>query len=310
MKVLVTGARGAIGRAVVSLGAARGATMLGLGHGAWTGDTDLPPLNDWINGDVSIDNLDRIRALAGLPDVVIHLAGGSHVGASIERPSEDFRRTVSGGQALLEWLRNNAPETRLVIASSAAVYGDTLGSPIAETSAYAPASPYGTHKAMVELLSNAYSIQYGLKVAVIRLFSVYGPGLRKQLVYDLFQRLRRGERDIILGGTGREIRDFLFIGDAAAMLLGASALATADWPVLNGGYGQPVSTAELARLVVTDFPEASVRFSGVGRKGDPSALVADVSRARALGLLAPTSLADGLAATRRWLDQVDVCPHP
>ena len=94
--------------------------------------------------------LDLLMAAQGTPDVVYHLAGGSSVGASLQAPSEDFRRTTISTALLLEWLRTKAPQAKLVCASSAAVYGDTGGLPATETYAPLPVSPYGHHKLMME----------------------------------------------------------------------------------------------------------------------------------------------------------------
>jgi UDP-glucose 4-epimerase len=305
MSVLVTGARGGIGRHVVAAAQARGEHVNGLGHGAWTGDSALPAINAWVNGDVTLDNLDMLAEESGAPDIIIHLAGGSHVGASIERPAEDFRRSVAGAQNLVEWIRTRVPSAKLVVASSAAVYGNTADSPIPETAAYAPTSPYGTHKAMVEMLACAYARQYGLSAAIVRLFSVYGPGLRKQLVYELFQRLRRGEREIRLGGTGAEARDFLFIADAAQMLLDAVEHADAAVPTYNGASGVAVTVAALAEAMAAHFDGVKLEFSGAARKGDPINLVGDVNRAQKAGLYAKTPLATGLAQTLQWIAHDD-----
>jgi UDP-glucose 4-epimerase len=302
--ILVTGARGAIGRRVVALAHARGHQVVGLGHGAWTPDADLPPNVGWINGGIDSDNLASLARSYGLPDTVIHLAGGSLVGPSVANPGEDFRRTVQGMQHLLEWLRLANPAARVVVASSGAVCGDGHSQPIQEAAGYDPTSPYGTHKAMAEMLCRSYGRQYGMAIAVVRLFSVYGPGLRKQLIWDLGRRLVTGERELELGGTGHEQRDFIFIDDAAKLLLDATALATKAVPVFNGCNGQAVSIASIAGLMAAKFPGAALRFSGNSRPGDPAYLVGDPTLAQAAGLCTETSLGDGLARTSAWISSV------
>ena len=155
---------------------------------------------------------------------------------------------------------------------------------------------------MVEMLARAYARQYGLKAVIVRLFSVYGPALRKQLVFELFKLMRTGERVITLGGTGEEVRDFLFIEDAAEMLLIASRQASPDIPVFNGAAGAAVRVAGLASAVAKHFEDVTISFSGSVRKGDPQSLVGDISQARRAGLLAPTSLEAGLARTLDWIE--------
>lgn len=299
--IFVTGARGSIGRHVVAAARARSFSVAGVGHGAWTGDSGLPKIDYWINGGVDADNLGRLVRDAGMPDAIIHLAGGSLVGASISSPAEDYRRTVTGSQQLLEWQRTEAPEARLVIASSAAVYGDGHVSAIAETAPIAPTSPYGTHKAMAEMLARSYARQFGIRAAVVRLFSVYGPGLRKQLVWDIASRLAGGEREFSLSGSGMERRDFVYVADAAAMLLEAVELAEADAPAFNGCSGTGTEIAGLVKRIGGHFAGAAFEFSGQPRPGDPHSLVGEPSLSRHVGLSVKTDLDEGIAATIEWI---------
>ncbi len=301
MLALVTGARGAIGRAVVQSARGQGYSVAGVGHGAWSGDPELPPIDHWINGSVDADNLAALLRAAGPPDVIIHLAGGSAVGPSITQPAEDFRRTVTSAQQVLEWARTSAPSARIVIASSAAIYGGGHHGPIVEDMPAAPGSPYGAHKSIVEVLARSFGGTFELQVAIVRLFSVYGPGLRKQVVWDLARRLVGGERAIVLGGTGNEQRDFVEIRDAGALLMQAAALADTTVPVFNGTSGRATSIASMAGLLASRFAGAEIKFSGISRPGDPAVLVGDDRRARAVGLVAATPLETGLGQTLDWI---------
>lgn len=299
--ILITGARGAIGRGTVALAKARGHTVIGLGHGAWSGDSGLPPIDRWFNGEIDSDNLDALAHASGTPDIIIHLAGGSLVGPSISHPGEDFRRTVESSQRLLLWMRASAPAARLVVASSAAIYGDGHTGPIPEIAAASPTSPYGTHKAIMEMLCRSFARDFGLNIALLRLFSVYGQGLRKQLIWDLAARLHRRESPIVLGGTGEETRDFLYVDDAAAMLLDAAGQADQTAPAFNGCSGQATRIAALTGAVARAFSTGAPAFSGQSRQGDPVHLVGDARRSQAAGLIAATGLEEGLVRTIRWI---------
>ena len=227
MKLWITGARGFIGRHLLGhLVAQGGHQVYGLGHGSWPGAGPASDgLADWRNGEVGHANLDALAASHGLPDGVFHLAGGSAVGPSFQQPAEDFRRSVLAAGELAEWLRLRAPQCALVMASSAAVYGAGHEGPIAESAACRPFSPYGSHKRMVELLLQSYAHNFGLRVAVVRFFSVYGPGLRKQLLWDACSRLAQAPDSLALGGQGSELRDWLHVQDAAALLQAALGLS-------------------------------------------------------------------------------------
>jgi UDP-glucose 4-epimerase len=289
----VTGAGGAIGGHVVRLLAASGWRVAGVGHG------NAPPgVAAWINGDVDGSNLGALAQSCGLPAGIVHLAGGSSVGPSLAAPAEDFNRSVLSTVKLLDWLRLNARQVPLVLASSAAVYGDRHSEPIAESAPRAPFSPYGYHKAMVEMAAECWAGNFALNVAIVRLFSVYGPGLRKQLIWEMCARLKAGEREIVLGGTGCEARDWLFIADAAAMLIAALDLASPAAPIFNGCTGMATNVADIARALIDAVDRSiALRFTGECRRGDPAYLVGRTELAAASGLRAGTSVQDGLART-------------
>jgi UDP-glucose 4-epimerase len=147
------------------------------------------------------------------------------------------------------------------------------------------------------MMENA-AAQSGLRSASLRLFSVYGPGLRKQLVWELCNRLANGERELRLGGSGTETRDWLHISDAAALLADAISVAVPGGIVLNGCTGVGTSVAETARAIMRGFGvNASLHFSGETRKGDPVHLVGDPTKTRALGLAPAVLPTDGLEVT-------------
>ena len=109
-------------------------------------------------------------------------------------------------------------------------------------------SPYGQHKLMMEQLCNSYAVSFGIRSTVVRLFSVYGPRLRKQLLCDICCRLARGETGLVLGGTGGEIRDWTDVRDVVRLLAKVGELPQREtfW-IMNGGSGRGTSIAEIAK---------------------------------------------------------------
>jgi UDP-glucose 4-epimerase len=292
---LITGAAGAIGCQMVRTMSAGGWRVIGLGHGA---PPPGLPLTDWIKGEIEASNLETLATRQMRPDCVIHLAGGSMVGPSVIAPAEDFSRTVATSVRLLEWIRQKVPEAAVVLASSAAVYGDAGSHPIAETAPRVPLSPYGVHKMMMELAAESWARNFGVRVAIIRLFSVYGPGMCKQLVWEICTRLAQGTRTLTLGGTGSETRDWIHIEDAAAIVADALRLASPSAPILNGCTGIGTSVHDVAHAVVAGFgAKADIGFSGQSRPGDPVHLVGCPELASSRGLKAHIAACEGLAAT-------------
>ncbi len=294
---LVTGASGFLGRSVAETFRRAGFRVCGIGHGAAEADMDM-----WSQADVDCDSVSRLIETAGAPDVVVHAAGGSSVRAAHDAPFDDFQRTVAGTAGLLEALRIKAPAARLIMASSAAVYGNNHRGPICEDSGLEPISYYGAHKRMAEELCQAASRHWQLDVMIVRFFSLYGAGLKKQIFWDLAQRYQRASAKIELGGTGSETRDFLHVKDAARLLLLLTdAEQNQDSLVVNGGTGTAIPIRQAAEeLARACGAQANTIFDGHKRPGDPAHLVADTARLERLGFKAEICLADGLAGFAEW----------
>ncbi|MDR6304573.1 UDP-glucose 4-epimerase [Nitrobacter vulgaris] len=308
MKVWITGANGFIGRYLARRLADAGKTVHGIGHGALENpDRNRFGLQRWLNGEIDAANLNAIARAEGLPSTIFHLAGGSSVGLSIAQPYEDFSRTVVAAARLLDWLRGAAPACRLIVVSSAAVYGADHRGAIPEDAATVPMSPYGQHKLMMEQLCRSYAVTFGLQSTVVRLFSVYGPSLRKQLLWDLCSRLRRGEQTLELGGTGDEMRDWTDVRDVVRFLAMLNDVPQSNsFEIMNGGSGLGISVAEIARMLTKNWGDGfTVRFSGVVRAGDPFSLVADPARARAVRFEWQIPISQGLTDYVDWFkDQI------
>lgn len=302
MKVLITGARGFIGRHVARQLAARGHFAVGLGHGGWPEQGFRAwGLSDWLNGEITHSNLDALAAKHGAPDSVIHLAGGSSVGFSISAPGEDFRRSVSTSAELIEWIRLRTPASGVVLASSAAVYGSGYESKIAESMPCQPLSPYGFHKRLSEMLFESYSRNFGLSSGVVRLFSVYGPELRKQLLWDACSSLATRPGQLELGGTGNETRDWFHVEDAARLLVLMLGRVSPTCPIVNGGTGVATSVREVAEHLCACWGAGGVvRFSGRSRSGDPAHLVADTGRLSEFGFADSLGWKEGILDYVRW----------
>jgi UDP-glucose 4-epimerase len=136
---------------------------------------------------------------------------------------------------------------------------------------------------MAEQLSACYARIYALRVSVLRLFSIYGPGLRKQLLWDACNKLTRGT--LSFAGTGAEMRDWLHVSDAVALVAKVLQDAAAEpYRLLNGGTGAGASVSQvLQELAAALDVRGRVVFTGGARAGNPASLIADNARARALG---------------------------
>jgi UDP-glucose 4-epimerase len=297
--VWVLGARGFIGRHLAIALADEGVTVAGLGHGLWPeNESKTWGVHAWINGDVSSANLDVLRSRTGCPEAIFNLAGGSSVALAQQAPLEDFERTVGSAAQLFEWVRLHSPQTRVVLASSAAVYGNQPQQPIAESAVLAPVSCYGVHKRAAELLSESYARNFGIRSVAVRLFSVYGAGLRKQLLWDLCMRLEKGVA-LDLAGDGNEARDFIHVKDAARCLI--LAARQDDAAAINGCSGAALTVREVVESLCEAWGvKPPLSFNGSRREGDPRHLAGDAGRLRQLGFSPQWSWASGVRDYVEW----------
>lgn len=238
------------------------------------------------------------------PDICIHCAGSSSVGFSVQNPQKDFDMNVPVTFHLLEGLRKFAPNCKILYPSSAAVYGNPKYLPIDEKHPLNPISPYGFHKMFCEKICYEYSNLYDLNVNIIRIFSAYGPGLQKQVLWDIYNKVKN-EEQLTLSGTGQETRDFVYIEDilsASDIILNSSK---STYNVLNLASGKETTIQELAELMVCELGlDIEIKFNGTVREGDPVKWKADISKLNILGFETKFNIKDGI---RKYCQAIDKC---
>jgi UDP-glucose 4-epimerase len=295
---LVTGGFGFVGRAVAHKLKGRGYRVVGIGHGRWGREEALTHGFDvWLDASVSLSGL---MTLEERFDLVVHCAGSASVGYSQTNPLQDFYKTVQSTADLLEHLRLTESQALLVYPSSAGVYGAKDDKPIKESDTLNPVSPYGYHKKISEDLLASYSRSYGTRVAIVRFFSVYGPGLTKQLLWDASIKLSTAKGEASFWGTGEETRDWIHVDDAAELILRLSASA-APFSIVNGATGTRVTVKAILEMLKKALgADVEIRFNGAARPGDPRFYHADVSKLRNLGVTPTVLLDDGLKGYASW----------
>jgi UDP-glucose 4-epimerase len=291
MKVLVTGASGFIGSRLVGHFKAAGAQVfVDVAERASAGRTTL-----------SAHLL--TQAMGGaVPDAIVHGAGSGTVGQVASDPASHLPNNLGATLSVLEFARQAAPRARVVLLSSAAIYGNAPAQPQLETDHRAPVSLYGVSKVQAEQMLAHYAGQFEVQTTAVRLFSVYGPGLRKQLLWDAMNKFASGRHDFF--GTGQELRDWVHVDDVCHFMSALLALpATAPAEVFNCG-GQAATTAQVLALLATQAQAPAPVFNGQTRAGDPQCLVADCSKAqRLLNWRAQHPWQAGLAEYASWFLQ-------
>lgn len=299
--ILVTGAAGFIGSHVCDTllqggFMVRGADNISTGHADNLSQARQRPAFSLLAGDLAEPEF-CAQACAGVRHV-LHLAAYASVPGSMRDPARCHRDTVTTTLNLLH-AAGHAKAARFVLASAAAVYGETPNAPVGEDMALDPLSPYGAAKAAAEMYVRAFA-HAGLDGGSLRLFNVYGARQRPDAAYSgvitLFaDRLRRG-LPLTVFGDGAQTRDYVHVSDIARAFLRA---LTCKEPLrgraFNIGTGQAISLLHLADVLGRVLGIEPVIESQPERAGDIRHSWADTARARrVLGFSAEVDIASGL----------------
>ncbi len=243
-------------------------------------------------------------ALQGV-EVVFHEAAFVSVPASMEDPLTCHAVNDTGTLHLLEAARRAGVE-RVVLASSAAVYGDNDAFPLQEDLPPRPLSPYAASKAANELYARLYTVAFGLPVVALRYFNVYGPRQRPDSPYaaaiPIFARRMLAGQPPTIFGDGGQRRDFVFVGDVAQANLCAAESPAAAGEAINICTGREVSLLELIAVLRDLIPQAPEPVFAPPRPGDIYRSVGNPAKAaRLLNFRPQTTLRDGLSAVVEWM---------
>jgi UDP-glucose 4-epimerase len=290
--VLVTGGAGFVGSHLVD--ALVGANDVTILDDFSTGYREnVNPEATVIEGDIR--DRDTIeRAMDGM-DLVFHEAALVSVDKSVERPQLSHETNATPTLSVLDAAREN--DARVVLASSAAIYGRPSSVPIVESDPKRPNSPYGIDKLYLDHQARTYHDLYGLETVVLRYFNVYGPRQRGgpySGVISIFADRLANDEPVTVHGDGTQTRDFVHVSDVVqANLLAAETDAVGE--AFNVGTGSSISIRELAELMRESTESTSEIVHTEGRSGDIERSVADIQKAEdELGYEPTIDLEDGI----------------
>jgi UDP-glucose 4-epimerase len=299
--ILVLGGLGFVGRHLCRMIGNGQAVVYAMGHGSIT-TTDISRwgIHHWVESSITLSSL--VKHFNNISfDAVIHCAGSGAVSLSYHQPLEDYHRSVTSVLAGLEFVRTTQhKETRFVLASSAAVYGDqnTL---LTESSILKPISPYGFHKLAAENICAEYNQFFDVRSSLVRLFSVYGAGLQKQLLWDAANKFKNSNSDFF--GTGNEMRDWIHVDDVARLLMNAAIIEQEGFEIYNG-CNQQASTSEVLNLLAKSLNiELIPKFNNEVHTGNPKSLIGNhIKASNFLNWTPEIFLKDGLVSYAKWFN--------
>ncbi|MES2778081.1 MAG: SDR family oxidoreductase [Bacteroidota bacterium] len=295
MKILIIGSQGFVGAAAV-------AHFSGLGHEVWECGVSGKPGSRYFLVERGNPNYKTLMQAEQF-DVCINAAGSPGVGFSFENPDDDFNMNVVNVQRLLSAIRKFQKSCFFILLSSAAVYGNPAMLPTPENSATSPLSPYGWHKLLAEQLCMAHAQMQHTNYCIIRIFSAYGPGLKKQLFWDLYHKLMT-DGPAALWGTGQEARDFIYTADLMQAIELVIKNKEAVQPVINVGSGIETTIASAVHTLASCLNSTKeIIFGGQVKPGDPLRFKADITHLSSLGFSPNFTLQQGLEQYLLWIQK-------
>lgn len=299
MRFMITGGAGFLGAALANRLAADGHEVRVLDDLS-SGDKDaLSPPVLFTRGDVN--NVPLLWSLLQGVDCVYHLAARVSVPQSVLYPRAYNEVNVGGTVSLMEATRD-AGIRRVVLASSGAVYGDQLEQPVHENDIPNPDTPYAVSKWAAEQYLHTIGALWGIETVALRIFNAYGPGQALPVshapIMPRFLQAAVSGGSLVVFGTGRQTRDFVYVADVVQALVNAATTRDVNRQVINVGSGVETSVNDLIRLIEQTIGQEVNRINNSDKGGGVSRLVADISKAeRLLGFRPLVDLGEGLRRT-------------
>lgn len=299
-KVLITGANGFAGVHTARFFLGKQYDVLGWDV-AQTAQSIIPVAQvDMLDYDLVKQKITEAK-----PDIVIHCAGSADVVKSVQNPNIDFENNVTATHNLLFAIHSNDNYAcRIVFLSSAAIYGNPQKLPIQEESSHNPLSPYALHKVMGEQICEYFIKNYLMDIKILRIFSAYGAGLKKQIFWDMSQKIKKTGM-LELFGTGNESRDYINIDDLVEAIYTVASYTGDFENIINVANGKEEKISKVAEIYAKEYgiEVENISYNGIVREGEPLNWCADISRLKSLGYVSKVDIYTGIRRYIEWVKE-------
>lgn len=274
--ILVTGAAGFIGSHTTDLCLREGHRVIGVdnfrtGHPSNLEEAMKSSSFQFVEADVSTPGVLNPLLVENGVTAIIHLAALVSVQESMTNPDLNFLLNVKATHETAESARKHGV-TRIVFASSAAIYGDTTALPISEDTSKEPISPYGAAKLASEVLLHGYSRSYGFTTICQRYFNVFGPRQDPASPYSgvisIFCKRYAEGKPVTIFGDGLQSRDFISVYDVARANLMAATVTGVTSGSHNICTGRQTTLLDVVSVFGEKYPKVDAPKHEAARTGD------------------------------------------
>ena len=287
-KILVTGGNGFIGGYLVEYYTTRNFQVHSL-------DIHKESKYDVYNYySTDITNIDNVLSIDNSFDIIFHCAGSASVLHSTENPIDDFIINVQGTLNMLEFVRKSGSHS-FIFLSTVSVFDREGELPLTEISVKKATSPYGAGKMASESYCQAYYRTYGIDTRIARIFNTYGPGMSHLFIADVMRKIKRAKTEIVIGGSGNQIRDYVYISDLikALTIIAEKGQPGEDYNICSG---KNVTLFEITEMLLQKMKRNDLKIicDGKSYPGDIEKWYGTPKKLNSLGFTPETGLEKGL----------------
>jgi UDP-glucose 4-epimerase len=210
--------------------------------------------------------LSRLLKINTAFDIIIDCSGGSSVSESINNPKKEYSKTILTIKSIIKFLKKLKKKPIYVFLSSAAVYGNSKGKKLV------PISNYGRNKLYAENALKKISKKEKIRLIIIRFYSIFGNGLKKQLIWDTMKKISKNQ--ILFFGTGNEKRSWLHVCDAVKLIEASILISRVNGKIIDAPSKYTLQNKVMIKKIfnILKYKKKPI-FRNINRLGDPSELI-------------------------------------
>ena len=289
-EILITGGNGFIGGQLINYFSQKGIQVDSLD----IGDNNNNVLKNYYSVDITKPR--ELKIIKYNYNVIIHCAGIASVQQSVKNPMQDFRVNLEGTLNMLELSKKM--KCKFIFLSSVSVFDSKNQLPLTENSIKNVSSPYGASKLAGESYCQAYFKTFGTDTRIARIFNVYGPGMKHLFIADMINKINSAKNEVVIGGTGKQIRDYLYIDDVikAIDLILNKGNPGEDYNICSG---EKITLVDLTKILLKKMnrEDLIIRCNQKSYPGDIEKWYGDPSKLNSLGFRKQVIIEDGLEKT-------------
>ena len=302
MKILITGSEGFVARNLSKKLNKLGFICYGIGRGQWKNNDH----NEWgyyKNICATINYKTLVKYKKTKFDYVVHCAGGVSPNTSLKKSiseTKDFEKNVLSINSILEYLVQNNKKAKVIFISTLSVYGNTQKKKIKEEEKLNPISDYAINKVIAENICESFYKKYKIDILILRGGSLYGKGLRRQMIHDVCKKIIRKKN--IFFGSGKETRDFIHIDDFTSLIKNIVSKSFRGFLVINAGCGKGIKVIDVIKYIQKKLKiNIKPKFNMFGSKVNPISLVANINKTKKFNWSPKINFYKGLNEYMEWL---------